>query len=140
MHEFRFPFRWLYIEEGCFPAAGNGEKWISLLSFRSGEQATLAWTNPDDSGFDHVELWYGTAATADLRFTECIDPLGTVITNISNGTEYTFVVNAVDMAGNSSTGVTAAVTPMQYYIEIHFVQKHVGICQHSFRHEIYKND
>ncbi|MEX2445540.1 MAG: DUF4959 domain-containing protein, partial [Alkalispirochaeta sp.] len=85
---------------------------VTELTATGGEgQVVLAWTNPTDEDFDSVTIHYGTAS-ADTEFTGTIDPSGTTIAGLTNGTEYTFLVRSFDTDGNESAGVSTTATPV----------------------------
>ena len=88
-------------------------------------QVTLTWTDPGDTDFDHVEIWYGSGGTADTQFTGTIDNTGTVINGLTNGTEYTFKVLTVDTLSNISTGVSTNATPTAPFVDI-YLRDYVG--------------
>jgi len=85
---------------------------VTGLSASGGDtQVTLSWTNPGDSDFSHCRVWYGTEGSAGTEFTGSISSTGTTITELTNGTEYTFTVKTVDTSGNVSDGVSTTATP-----------------------------
>lgn len=71
----------------------------------------LSWTNPADEDFSKIVITYGIDGTASVRGTP-----GSIgkqyISNLKNGTEYTFTVMAVDKLGNASDGVQISSTPV----------------------------
>ncbi|MDR2444613.1 MAG: fibronectin type III domain-containing protein [Spirochaetaceae bacterium] len=72
-------------------------------------KVSLAWTDPTDDDFDHVEITWA-AGTAPVSV-----PAGTeakVITGLNNDIEYTFKVSTVDNIGNRSDGKTVKATPI----------------------------
>jgi hypothetical protein len=81
---------------GLTATAGNG-------------QVTLTWNNPGDADLDHIEIsrnggtYNTTNATTVTR----------TITSLTNGTEYTFTVKAVDTAENKSAGVDVKAKPFR---------------------------
>ena len=68
---------------------------------------TLSWTNPSDADFATVEIWYGGSDNENTRFSGTIDPSGTVISGLSTGFEYSFIIRTVDTSGNVSNGAPA---------------------------------
>lgn len=70
-------------------------------------QMTITWTDPADADFDHVVISGGNIASVTVG--KGIQTA--VITNLTNGTEYTFTIAAADLAGNISAGVTVTGTP-----------------------------
>ena len=72
----------------------------------------LNWTNPLDPDFDHIEIWYSTNDMPLLRFQGTIDPAGTALSGLDNGTIYSFTVKTVDSAENTSEGMVIQSTPV----------------------------
>ncbi len=58
-----------------------------------------------------MKIAYGTAGSAATDFSGSIDPAGTVIGGLTNGSAYTFTVRTVDTTGNESDGSTVTATP-----------------------------
>lgn len=81
-------------------------------------EVTLTWENPTDADFDHCEVWYGTDGSADIEFSGTVDCTGTTITELTNGTEYTFTVKTVDAEGNVSSGESTTATPVSEYADM----------------------
>ena len=85
---------------------------VSNLNAVSGDgQVTLSWTDPADSDFDHVEIWYGEDGVSDTQFPGTVDSSGTVITGLTNLTEYTFTVKTIDDKDNISAGAEVSSIP-----------------------------
>ncbi|MDR2444614.1 MAG: fibronectin type III domain-containing protein [Spirochaetaceae bacterium] len=70
------------------------------------EKVTLAWTDPKDADFDHVEIsWTPASGTESIRVEK--DVQTATVEGLNNTTLYTFSVKAVDKAGNqNATTVT----------------------------------
>jgi hypothetical protein len=76
-------------------------------------QVSLSWTNPTDSDFHHVEITYTNGSLQTLTVNKTADPNNSkVITDLTNGEEYTFAVKTVDAAGNKSSEVSVSATPV----------------------------
>lgn len=87
-------------EEVSDPAASPGDT-----------EATLTWTDPSDDDFDHCIIAYGSNGNADQSFGGTIDSNGTIITGLTNGEVYTFIIKTVDKTGNVSTGTSTTAAP-----------------------------
>jgi hypothetical protein len=80
-------------------------------------QVTLSWTDPVDADLNHIEITWtgglgGTGGPVTVpKSTEENRANSTTITGLTNETEYTFTVKAVDATGNESVGETATATP-----------------------------
>ncbi len=72
-------------------------------------QITLSWTDPTDADFSRVEITYNSNNV--IRVNKGIQTA--VISNLTNGTAYTFRLISVDESGNRSAGVvTGPHTPV----------------------------
>ena len=72
----------------------------------------LSWTAPSDADVSNFSLTYtpnGPASPIVLSS----NTTTTSISDLVNGTEYTFTISVVDATGNASSGVTVTVTPLQ---------------------------
>jgi diketogulonate reductase-like aldo/keto reductase len=85
---------------------------VSALNGTSGNnQITLNWTDPSDSDFAKVIITYTPGGNAAIEVGKGAQTA--IITNLANGTEYTFTLKTVDASGNESAGITsAAYTPI----------------------------
>jgi chitodextrinase len=73
-------------------------------------QVTLTWTDPADSDLDHIEITFVPAVgDQPRRVAKGVKTI--VITGLTDGTEYTFTVKAVDAAGNKSAGTNKTCKP-----------------------------
>jgi hypothetical protein len=73
---------------------------------------TLTWTDPADDDLDHIEItWTGGSVTVEKSIVVNRSNSKT-IAGLTDGTEYTFTVKAVDSSGNESQGETASATPI----------------------------
>ena len=85
---------------------------VSLISATPADkQVTLSWTDPIDSDFEKVSIFYGVGI-ANAEYTGPTDSNGTTIAGLVNGSEYIFAVRSVDTSGNSSSAVLIASTPV----------------------------
>lgn len=86
---------------------------VSNFTAEAGDtNVTLSWTPPTDSDVSGYSLNYtpnGPVSPLVLNNTTTT----TIISNLENGTEYTFSISVVDASGNTSVGVTAIATPQQ---------------------------
>jgi large repetitive protein len=79
---------------------------VSTVAFNG--SVTLSWTEPSDADYAGVQISYAGLATpisvakSTVRYT---------VTGLTNSTEYTFTVKAVDSAGNPASGVAVKATP-----------------------------
>ncbi|GHV90863.1 hypothetical protein AGMMS50268_13660 [Spirochaetia bacterium] len=77
------------------------------------ELVTLTWTEPADSGFDHVEITWtpadGTPVTPQTPPRGTGQPL--TISGLTNGTAYTFTLKTVYTDGTISAGTSIVATP-----------------------------
>jgi len=62
------------------------------------KQVTLSWTNPADSEYDHLEISYTPNHEKPIWIPRGVG--SKTLTNLTNGTEYTFNIVAVDAKGN----------------------------------------
>jgi len=86
---------------------------ISDLSYTAGNgQISVNWTDPSADDLDHIEVTW-TPEHGESQPKQ-IDPTteSATITGLSNGTEYTFSIVAVDTSGNKSEPETFKDTPM----------------------------
>jgi hypothetical protein len=81
---------------------------VSKLSITPGnKQVILTWEDPEYEDLDHISI-------SGDGFGPVLVPKGVqkaTITNLTNGTTYSFTVKAVDRYGNQSPGVTISGTP-----------------------------
>lgn len=87
-------------------------KVINLRAVSRNTKVLLEWDNPSDRDFDGVEISV-TPPTGNL-----ISPQRVIkkkpfflVTNLTNGTKYTFFVKSIDRAYNKSKGVKTEATP-----------------------------
>lgn len=84
----------------------------NLTAVSSDGQITLRWTNPSDDEFCYVEILIGTEGTANNKITGLVvNPAGTIVDGLVNGTEYTFTLKIVDNDNNKSGGASISKTP-----------------------------
>ena len=61
-------------------------------------QATLSWTNLDDSEYEYIEITFAPGYESVYRVAKGVE--SKTLTNLTNGVEHTFYVAAVDSQGN----------------------------------------
>jgi predicted phage tail protein len=83
----------------------------------------LAWTNPVDASFDHVEIY---RAANEYDTGTLVHTTGGPATSswadasVINGTEYTYRVRSVDTAGRTSPDITAGSVGVRWYDGVNF--------------------
>jgi len=83
---------------------------VSSLSCTAGDaEFSLTWTDPSDADLDHIEITWSPDGSSPQTVDVGTETL--TATGLTNGTEYTFTVCAVDAAGNKSGGVTDQAIP-----------------------------
>jgi chitodextrinase len=112
---------WVVLFLSCeSPAGGSSDPdttrpgIVSGLHGTPGEgTVTLTWTDPMDRDLDHIEISFEPPAAGIGQPISVILGIQTrTITGLDPGTAYTFIVQAVDAAGNKSAGVsTGSITP-----------------------------
>jgi formylglycine-generating enzyme len=86
---------------------GTAPAEVSNLKASSGDtKVGLKWTAPPDTDYEKVIISYN-ATTVEISK----DLSQTEITNLENGTSYTFTVVTVDSTGNKSAGTSICQTP-----------------------------
>ncbi len=83
-----------------------------LAAARSSGTAALVWTDPTDEDLAGIQVTWEPGGTEAQEVGLGVGEY--VATGLTNGTEYTFTVAAVDEAGNVSAGETIAVTPEDF--------------------------
>lgn len=89
---------------------------VSATDAKTGGRITLAWTNPNDSDFNHVDIYQSTASGATgsrVASTQNASTQSLIISGLTDGVSYYFTLKAVDNAANSSVAssqVSAAPT------------------------------
>lgn len=87
---------------------------VTALALTAGDtQLVAAWTDPTDTDLSYLLVTTYPTATGVIVDTRIVAAAAetTTITGLTNGTEYTVKVQAVDTTGNMSVGSTAAETP-----------------------------
>lgn len=114
------PFNnYVLVDDGCQIAWGSivglytppGD--VSAVSGTPGShQANLAWTNPTDTNFDHVEITCTGTCTGFSGPVDVAKPgTSTPIPGLTSGLSYTFTIKAMDAHSSRSAGVSVSVTP-----------------------------
>ena len=89
----------------------------AITSVSAGDAtASLAWTRSTDNGTDAVTYSVYLSSDGGGTWTPAgtgLTALGTTVTGLSDGTSYVFTVIAVNEAGQTSSAVSAAVTPQR---------------------------
>ncbi|MDH5718544.1 MAG: DUF4215 domain-containing protein [Spirochaetia bacterium] len=75
---------------------------------QSADTASILWTDPGNSDFNHVEITWSPGGAAVQTVNKTIQSY--TATSLTNGLDYTFLLQTVDLAGNVSSGVTTAIT------------------------------
>jgi hypothetical protein len=84
----------------------------------NGEEVTLSWTPPNDADFTGVEITFTSAVYGITQpITVPKEIISKKISGLTNGTQYTFTVKAVDYSGNTTSATTTA-TPTSFAIKI----------------------
>lgn len=89
------------VESTCLPPPAP----ITGLSadYTASGSMTLTWTNPSDPNLDHVEVWYKELDAVDYQlYTSSGNPTGTVITGLTGGLRYAFLVQVINPEGRAS--------------------------------------
>ena len=85
-----------------------------LSALNRGGAIQLVWTDAADSDTYGYEVSYGEKAFAVI-----LQGRGSCyVSDLVNGTEYTFTVKSVDKTGNKSEGVSVKATPTAGYLSI----------------------
>ena len=71
---------------------------MSIKARPTAGQVVLSWTNLNNSEYDHVEITYAPGNDVLYRVPKGVE--SRMLTNLSNGVEYTFYIRAVDARGN----------------------------------------
>jgi formylglycine-generating enzyme len=75
-------------------------------------QVTLSWTNPTSQDFSEVQISFTPTTFSTSQPVSVKKDLNrTTIASLTNETEYTFTLVAVDTSGNKSAGVTVTAKP-----------------------------
>jgi hypothetical protein len=83
-----------------------------LVEARGNGQATLTWTDPADVDLDHIEITRTPGGTTLIRVEK--ETQTYTASELTNDTEYTFTVKAVDIGGNKSSGEILSLTPRPF--------------------------
>jgi pectin methylesterase-like acyl-CoA thioesterase len=89
---------------------------VTALAAEAGDGgASLSWTPPTGDDLAGYRVYRSTGATAATSAASLVATLGPVSSwqdsGLTNGTQYTYAVRAVDTAGNVSAVATVSVTP-----------------------------
>jgi hypothetical protein len=83
-----------------------------LETVRGNGEVRLAWSDPADGDLDHIEITFSPGAAGVTQPISVLKGTETrTITGLTNGTAYSFTVQAVDASGNKSGGETKTETP-----------------------------
>jgi uncharacterized repeat protein (TIGR02543 family) len=80
----------------------------SLNAAPGNEKITLSWNEPEDSDYAGASIYNGSTLLYKVKK----NTTSVIITDLSNGTEYTFTVKTYDTSGNESAGTTVTATPV----------------------------
>jgi len=86
---------------------------VSNFTIELGDsQVILSWVAPNDSDVSGYSLTYTpNGPVSPIVLTK--NTTTTAITDLMNGTEYTFTIRVLDTAGNESSGVSVTATPQE---------------------------
>jgi hypothetical protein len=86
---------------------------VRLLEATPGDRSvTLSWARPPDADFHHVDVFRSTAAPGAVEARVYGGTAGKLVDRgLLNGTQYHYVVVAVDNAGNRAGGAAVTATP-----------------------------
>ena len=83
-----------------------------LTAINNDASVLLTWVDAKDEDIYGYEVtWNKSAASESNSMMVVPGAKGCCISNLTNGTEYTFTVKTVDTSGNKSAGVTKTITP-----------------------------
>ncbi|GHU99131.1 hypothetical protein FACS189483_08020 [Spirochaetia bacterium] len=86
----------------------------SLIATAGNKEVVLTWTDPTSSDFENVVISFTPTATDVTQPVTVAKGIKTAtISGLTNDTEYTFTVKAVDTSGNTSAGTPITATPAQ---------------------------
>ena len=78
--------------------------------------AIMAWTDPADSDFDHVEISVSPADISSVTVRRGME--SATLTGLNSETTYTITLRAVDTAGDASTGLAVTVGIPDFFTTI----------------------
>ena len=73
-------------------------------------RVTLTWTDPNDTDFNKVVISY-TPGNGTAEVGKGVQ--ATIISGLTNGTEYSFILKTVDISGNISEGISGGVYTLE---------------------------
>lgn len=77
----------------------------NLNGIVNNEQVTLSWLDPVDSDFNKVKITYSPGGNTPIEVAKGVQTV--TISQLTNGTNYTFNIKSVDAKGNESQGITS---------------------------------
>lgn len=94
------------------PPAAPGS--VTAIGYK--DTIKIKWTNPTDADLKKITISYNDGESHNIDITNTELAAGEKeITGLTNDTEYTFTIKAVDNAGNASSAVTVKGTPENLY-------------------------
>ncbi len=103
-------FLLIHFLTSCDSSDPGPQQVTSLLAASGDSTVTLTWADPAYDNLDHIEITWSPEGPAAPEVIDAGVQTAS-ITNLTNGTEYTFGVSTVDTDGNMSDSVTITATP-----------------------------
>jgi hypothetical protein len=85
---------------------------VDISANAGNEQVTVSWAEPINDGSSAIMGYRVTNVTTELIYDVSADVTSQLFTNLSNGTEYTFTVSALNELGYSDEVATITATPV----------------------------
>jgi len=88
----------------------------NLVTVPGSGEVILSWTEPTDADLDSIEISYTSGAA--IVITQVAGISNITVSGLTNGTEYTFAIVAVDEAGNKSQAEDVSATPNTPFVVV----------------------